>query len=220
MRRSHSPSSHAHRRIPLLAKNKKMELVGSGLPLICGNMRDATYCCGLGGAALGVVFELGGIGGFWVVSLGVTGFASGVAGFTSEVTGFTSGATVFRFGSTVLALGVAVFTLGSVVLMFGACVAALGGCIVALGACVLALGACVAALGACTAALGAGFELGAARCAKHAPVNEPSSMLLTSSFLMPPCLRSEVRCTEALQANMRNSFKIGATKEENFRWAD
>ena len=59
------------------------------------------YCCGLEGAALGLVFELGGIGGFWVVSLGATGFMSG--------------ATVFRFGSTVLALGVAVFTFGSVV---------------------------------------------------------------------------------------------------------
>src|SRR5664280_1375242 len=122
----------------------------------------------MGGAASGLTTVLGGIGGFWVMSVGPTVFVPG--------------ATVFTFGSTVLALGSAVLALGVTGL--------------ALGIAGLALGTGLA-LGATVFALGAGLALGAARCAKHTPVSKPSSIPPTISFLMPFCLRSEGRMSFA-----------------------
>src|SRR5664280_2528639 len=129
----------------------------------------------MGGAASGLTTVLGGIGGFWVMSVGPTVFVPG--------------ATVFTFGSTVLALGSAVFTLGVTVF-------ALGVTGLALGIAGLALGTGLA-LGATVFVLGAGLALGAARCAKHTPVSKPSSIPPTISFLMPFCLRSEGRMSFA-----------------------
>src|ERR1017187_779300 len=128
----------------------------------------------MGGAASGLTTVLGGIGGFWVMSVGPTVFVPG--------------ATVFMFGSTVLALGSAEFTLGVAGLALGTGLA--------LGIAGLALGTGLA-LGATVFALGAGLALEAARCAKHTPVSKPSSIPPTISFLMPFCLRSEGRMSFA-----------------------
>src|SRR5664280_1158116 len=136
----------------------------------------------MGGAASGLTTVLGGIGGFWVMSVGPTVFVPG--------------ATVFTFGSAVFTLGVTVFALGVAGLALGVTGLALGVTGLALGIAGLALGTGLA-LGATVFALGAGLALGAARCAKHTPVSKPSSIPPTISFLMPFCLRSEGRMSFA-----------------------
>lgn len=128
----------------------------------------------LGGAVSALTPVSEGIGGFWDASLGATAGASGTSVGAS-------GAIVGALGATVGALGDTVAGLGAIVGELGATVGSLGPTVGSLGATGFALGAVVALGVACCDA----------RCAKHTPGSNPSSMPPAINFLMPFCLRTE-----------------------------